>query len=342
MAGLLAGALTIVFMFIARFRIVAGLVSLALGVLAAPPAVGAQRVEKVHRIGLLSGGKPSPLIEAFRQGLRDLGYVEGQNILIEYRWAEGRLERLPELTGELVRLKPDVIVAAATPGARAAKEATTTIPIVMIGVGDPVGLGYVASLARPGGNVTGLSSLSVDLGPKRLELLRAALPGVSLVGLMWNPADPARALEVRETRAAAERLGLRLQAAEVRNPDEVERSFTAMTRKPPDALIVLQDPFTILHRQRIADLALKTRLPAVSTFREFAEAGGFMSYGASLADLWRRGATFVDKILNGARPADLPVEQPTKFELVVNLKTAKALGLTIPPSVLIRADQVIQ
>ncbi len=237
-----------------KVRIVAGLVSLALGVLAAPPAVGAQRMEKVYRIGLLSGGKPSPLIEAFRQGLRDLGYVEGQNLIIEYRWGEGRLQRLPELTGELVRLKPDVIVAAATPGARAAKEATTTIPIVMIGVGDPVGLGYVTSLARPGGNVTGLSSLSVDLGPKRLELLKEALPGVSLVGLMWNPADPARALEVLKTRAAAERLGLRLQAAEVRNPDEIERSFTAMTRKPPDALIVLQDPFTILHRQRGAPL----------------------------------------------------------------------------------------
>ena len=321
------------------------LLSFALGFLAVPLSVDSQQPAKIPRIGFVASGSPSTnphLIEAFRQGLRGLGWAEGQNLAIEYRWAEGRLERLPDLASELVRLKVDMIVAVATPGAGAARHATGTIPIVMVGVGDPVGLGYVASLARPGGNVTGLSSLTVDLGPKRLGLLKETIPRASRVNVMWNPGDPARALEFKETQAAAGSLGLRLHPTEVRSLDEIEGAFAAMARDRTDALIVQQDPFTIAHRARIADLAVKGRLPAISTFREFPEAGGLMAYGANLADLYRRAATYVDKILKGARPADLPVEQPMRFELVINLNTAKALRLTIPPSILIRADQVIQ
>ncbi len=322
-------------------RVVAITIVIALGILSAPLPSEAQPA-KVPRIGFLGPSSPSPFLQAFRQGLRELGYVEGQSIAIEYRSSEGRLERLPDLAIELVRLKVDLIVAVATPGALAAKQATSVIPIVMVGVGDPVGLGYVASLARPGGNITGLSSMSVDLGPKRLELLKETIPRVSRVGVMWNPGDPARAIELRDTQAAADRLGLRLQSIEVRSPDEIERAFSAILRERPDALIVQQDPLTIAQRARIADLALKNRLPAISVFREFPEAGGLMAYGTNLADLYRRAATYVDKILKGARPADLPVEQPTRFELVINLKTAKALGLTLPQSILIRADHVIQ
>ena len=319
--------------------------TLVLGILVGSLPAEAQPPAKVARIGYLLISAPSVnphLQEAFRQGLRDLGWVEGQNITIEYRSAEGRLERLPDLAGELVTLKVDLIVAVATPGARAAKEATATIPVVMVGVGDPVGLGYVMSLARPGGNITGLSSMSVDLGPKRLELLKETIPKLSRVSVLWNPADPARALEVRDTQAAAEKLGLRLQSVKVRSADEIEGAFGAMTRERPDALIVQQDPLTIRHRTRIAELALRSRLPAIGVFREFAEAGGLMTYGTNLADLYRRAATYVDKILKGAKPADLPVEQPTRFELVVNLKTVRALGLTLPRSVLIRVDQLIQ
>ena len=242
----------------------------------------------------------------------------------------------------MINLKVDLILATATPGAGAAKRATSTIPIVMVGVGDPVGLGYVASLARPGGNMTGLSSLTVDLGSKRLDLLKEAIPRISRVSVLWNPDDPARVLEVRATQAAAERLGVRLQSTEVRSRSEIERAFSAMAKERPDALIVQQDPLTITHRARIAELALKNRLPTIAPFREFPEAGGLMAYGTNLVDLYRRAPTYVDKILKGAKPADLPVEQPTKFEFVVNLKTAKALGLTIPQSVLIRADHVIQ
>ncbi len=315
--------------------------------LLAPPLAAAQKPLSVPRVGFLSPGSPSDpgrqrSIEAFRHGLRDLGWIEGHNIVLEFRWAEGQLDRLPGLASELVRLKIDLIVAGATPGARAAKQATTTIPIVMVGVGDPVGLGYVASLGRPGGNITGVSSLSVDLGPKRLELVRETVPGVSRVSVMWNPADPARALEFRETQAAAGTLGLRLLPAEVRSPRDIDRAFASMARERADALIVQQDPFTIAHRTRIADLALKNRLPTISTFREFPEAGGLMAYGTNLDDLYRRAAAYVDKILKGAKPGDLPVEQPMRFELLINMKVAKALGLTIPQSIHIRADQVIQ
>ena len=321
------------------------LCGLTLGTLCAPLAAGAQQPGKVARIGHLSFGSATPgsrLDEAFRQGLRELGYVEGQNIVIEYRWAEGRAERLPDLAAELVSLKVDIIVAAGTPAPLAAKHSTRTIPIVMSSAGDPVGSGLVASLARPGGNVTGLSTFTRELAAKRLQLLKGVVPGVSQVAVLWNAANPYAVLVMRETGAAARTLGVQVQSLEVRDPDEFENAFPAAIRGRAGALIVVDDPLTYLYRMRIADLAARNRLPAMYGFREYAEAGGLMAFGTSLADLYRRAATYVDKILKGAKPADLPVEQPTKFELVVNLKTAKALGLTIPPSVLLRADEIIQ
>ena len=319
--------------------------SLALGLLASPLVADAQQAGKVARIGVLAQGSSTdaPHIgEAFRQGLRDLGYVEGQNIVIEYRWAEGRAERLPDLAVELVNLKVDVIVAGGTPAPLAAKHATRTIPIVMGGAGDPVGTGLVASLARPGGNVTGLSTLTPELGRKRLQLLKEVVPGVSRVAVLWNAANPYAVLNMRETEAAARTLGVQVQSLEVRGPDDFESALPAAIRGRAGALIVVDDPLTLTYRVRIVDFAARNRLPAMYGFREYAEAGGLMAFGASLADLGRRAATYVDKILKGAKPADLPVEQPTKFELVINLKTAKALGLTIPQSVLLRADQIIE
>ncbi len=326
-------------------RAAAIILTLALGLFAAPLASAAQQLAKVPRIGFLwSSGRTAtpPNFEAFRQGLRELGYMEGQNIAFESRWAEVRFDRLPTLAGELVRLRVDLIATGGTPAARAAKEATTTIPIVAVAVGDPVGTGLVASLARPGGNLTGLSDITVDMSAKRLELIKEVVPTVSRVAVLWNPTHPTNPLQLRETQVAAQAFGVRVQLAEVRGADELERAFATMMRERPGALVVLSDPFMLLHRGRLADLAAKNRLPAVYPWREHAEAGGLMSYGPSLPDLYRRAATYVDKILKGAKPADLPVEQPTRFELVINLKTAKALGLTIPPSVLIRADQVIQ
>jgi len=268
--------------------------------------------------------------------------VEGQNFAIEERWAEGRAERLPDLAADLVRLKVDVIVTGSTPGARAAKQATTKIPIIAVVVGDPVGTGLVASLARPGGNLTGLSDITVDLSAKRLELLKEVAPTASRVAVLWNPTHPTNPLQLRETQVAAQALGLTLQPVVVGSSDELERAFAAMMRERASALLVLAETLTLLHRRRLADLAAKNRLPAMYPFREQAEAGGLMSYGPSIPDMYRRAAVYVDKILKGAKPADLPVEQPTRFELVINLKTAKALRLTIPPSVLIRAEEVIR
>ena len=263
--------------------------------------------------------------------------------MIEYRWAEGRFDRLPDLAAELVRLKVDIIVALATPAAAAAKNATETIPIVMIGVGDPAGIGLIASLARPGGNVTGLSfSVGPEIIGKGLELLKETVPKVRRVAILSNPANPAQPLAMREVNVAARSLGVQLQLLEARGPNEFDGAFAAMAKERVGALLVVADGLFILHRTRLADLAARSRLPAIYGYREHVEAGGLMSYGSSLRDLWRRAATYVDKILKGAKPADLPVEQPTKFELVVNLKTAKALGLTIPQSVLVRADEVIQ
>jgi len=326
-------------------------VALAFSVLLAPLAADAQQAAgKVYRIGFLSVlGAPTPstpagVLEAFRQGLRELGWVEGQNIVIDYRFAEGRFDRLPDLAAELVRLKVDIIVAVATQGVAAAKNATETIPIVMIsGSADPVGLGFIASLARPGGNVTGLSySVGPEILGKGLELLKEIVPKVRRVAILSNPASPVQPLFIREVKVAARSLGVQLQLLEARGPNEFDGAFAAMAKERVGALLVVADGLFILHRARLADLAARSRLPAIYGYREHVEAGGLMSYGSSLRDLWRRAATYVDKILKGAKPADLPVEQPTKFELVVNLKTAKALGLTIPQSVLVRADEVIQ
>ncbi len=319
-------------------------VALALGILSAPLAADVQPPPKVPRIGILW---PSPIsviahnLEAFRQGLRELGYVEGQNIAIEFRSAEGKWERLPDLAAELVRLKVDVIVAN-TPAALAAKQATRTIPIVMAVSGDPVGDGLVASLARPGGNVTGLSLMVPELGGKRLQLLKEVVPRASRVAVLWNPAVPFTGRVVREMEAAARVLGVQLQPLEIRAPEDIDRAFEAAIRGRASALNVVDDPLVFAHRARILALAAKSRLPAIYPWREFVDAGGLMSYAANLADSFRRAATYVDKILKGTKPADLPVEQPTRFELVINMKTARALGLTFPPSIMVRADQVIQ
>jgi putative ABC transport system substrate-binding protein len=319
--------------------------TLAGGLLAAPFTAEAQPAGKVSRIGYLSASSSTSnprILEAFRQGLRDLGWVESQNLVIEYRWAEGRFDRLADLAAELVRLKVDLIVAAPAPPALAAKKATGTIPIAFMGAGDPVGQGLVASLARPGGNVTGLSyGVGSTILAKDLELLKEAVPKVRRVAVLFNPASPTASI-TSEVKDAARSLGLQLQLVEARGPGEFDGAFAAMARERVGALFVVQDPAFIPQRARLADLAAKNRLPTILTQGEDAEAGGLMSYGPKLSDLWRRAATYVDKILKGAKPADLPVEQPTKFELVINLKTAKALGLTISPSLLQRADEMIQ
>jgi putative ABC transport system substrate-binding protein len=320
------------------------------GLLAAPLAAEAQQAGKVFRIGYLVLGslespETRPSLDAFRQGLRERGYVEGQNIIIEYRAADGRIERLPALATELVRLKVDLIVAGATPAALAAKQATDTIPIVAPNMADPVQDGLVASLARPGANVTGSTFLGPELVPKRLALLKEVLPGASRIAVLWHPgAFGERTMKdmVKETEAAARTLGVQLQFAEVRHPDEFDRTFSAMARARADAFIVFPSVMLFNERRRIVALAAQSRLPAMYQSRQFVELGGLIGYGASITEGYRRAATYVDKILKGAKPADLPVEQPEKFELVINLKTAKALGLTIPPSLLQRADQVIE
>jgi len=283
--------------------------------------------------------------DSFRQGLRELGYVEGTDILVEYRTADNNMERSPDLARELVLLKVDVIVAPNTPAARAAPQATTTIPIVVPIMGDPVGDGRVSSLARSGGNITGLTFLGPELLPKRLALLKDALPKVSNVAALWHPsAYGERTISnmVKETEAAAQDLGVRLQFVAVHGPDELDRAFSTIATERADALIVFPSAMLFNERRRIVDLATRYRLPSTSMARELVELGGLMSYGASITDLQRRAAAYVDKIIKGAKPADLPVEQPTKFELVINLKTAKALGLTIPQSILLRADEVIE
>jgi putative ABC transport system substrate-binding protein len=283
--------------------------------------------------------------DAFLQGLRDLGYVEGRNVVIEYRFAEGKLERYPALAAELVALKVDVIVAPITPAALAAKQATKTIPIVFVAVGDPITDGLVTSLARPGGNVTGLSLLFPELVGKCLEELKQAVPGVSRVAVLWQPGAVGERTEkdmLKGAEVAARALGVRLQFVEARGPADLDRAFSDITKARAGALTVLPGNMFFSERRRLVDLAAKNRLPAVYPLREFVDAGGLMSYGASNADMFRRAATYVDKILKGAKPADLPVEQPTKFELVINLKAAKVLGLTIPQSLLGRADEVVQ
>jgi putative ABC transport system substrate-binding protein len=320
--------------------------ALALAVLAAPLAAEAQQAAKIARIGYLAPNLAADphRSEAFRQGLRDLGYIEGRNVVIEYRDAEGKYERLPALAAELVALKVDVILAPNTVTALAAKQATKTIPIVFAGTTDPVASGLVASLARPGGNVTGGSNLNSELLGKCLELLKQAVPGVSRVAVLWQAGAVDEHTEkdrLKRAEVAARALGMRLQFVEARGPEDFDRVFSEMTRARAGALTVLGSTLFIIERRRLVDLVTKNRLPAVYPWREFVDVGGLMAYGANSPDLYRRAATYVDRILKGTKPGDLPVEQPTKFELVINLKAAKALGLTIPPSVLTRADQVI-
>jgi len=329
-----------------RRRAIALLVTLALGLLWVPLAAEAQRSAKISRVGWLSdgmrAGARSHLHEAFLHGLRDLGYVEGQNLVMERRDAEGQLERLPELAAQLVGLKVEVIVTWGVPGTSAAQRATSTIPIVMAEAGDPVRTGLVASLARPGGNVTGLSVMAPDLTGKQLQLLKEVAPAISRVAVLYNPTFPATVLILREAQAAGPALGLAILPMEVRTSDELEDQFAAMTSLNADALLTLGDSFTSMHQRRILDFAAKSQWPAAYAWRESVEAGGLMSYRPSPQDLFRRAATYVHKILQGAKPADLPVEQPMKFEFVINLKTAQALGLTIPPLLLFQADEVIR
>jgi putative ABC transport system substrate-binding protein len=317
---------------------------LALGLLWASLAANAQRVEKVARIGRLARPSANPqrdqsLREAFRQGLHEFGWVEGQNILIE----EGRAEEsLPDLAARLVRLPVDVLVTGGEAGTIVAMHATRTIPIVMAVSADPVGAGLVASLARPGGNITGMSIQAADFGGKRLELLKEAVPQASRVAVLWNAALHGKALEWQNTQVAAKALGVTLHSVEVRGPDDFDSAFAAIARERPDVLLTFADALTLAHLRRIVDFAATHRLPMISANKEFAEMGGLMTYGASLPALFRRAAYYVDRILKGTKPADLPVEQPTKFELVINLKAAQALGLTVPATLLFQADAVIQ
>ncbi len=319
---------------------------LAVFLLAAPLASGAQPASKVYRIGYL-GTTPTTsetghTSEVLVGRLRELGYVEGRNMVIERRFSEGRDERYRALAAELVNLKVDLIIAPGTAAALAAKEATSTIPIVTVLVGDPVGSRLIASLARPGGNVTGMSSSATDITAKGLELLKEISPRLSRVAVLWNRTIPVQVASLKELEAAARTLRVRLQPIDVRTPKDIETAFTTMTKERAEALIPLDGPFMFVQRRRIADLAVQHRLPTVCLQRLYPDAGALMSYGPNFTDLYGRAATYVDKILKGAKPGDLPVEQPTKFELVINLKTAKALGLTIPQSVLGRADEVIR
>jgi putative ABC transport system substrate-binding protein len=321
------------------------LVSLALCFLVVSPAGAAQPSAPVPRIGLLSLFSPAlgeSMAESFRQALRELGYMEGQNMLLESRWAAGHRERLAELAADLVRLEVAVIVAESTPAALAAKQATPTIPIVTAAIGDPVAVGLVASLARPGGNVTGLTFQAPELSGKRLELLKEAAPQTTLVAVLWNAANPAHMRNLEGVKAAAHALGLQPHVVAVRTPADFDRAFEAMATTRPSALITLADGMLWDNRTRIVAFAAQNRLPAIFPDREFAEAGGLMTYGQNLAANFRRAATFVDRILKGAKPADLPVEQPMTFEFVINLQTAQTLGLTIPPTLLFQATELIR
>lgn len=324
-------------------RRTAWMIIFAFGLLLAPLASAAQQAGKVYRIGVLeriSMALNAANFGAFRQGLRELGYVEGQNVVIEYRSADGRDERFPDLATELVRLQVDLILTRGTPAALAAKNATGTIPVVISAVGDPVGSGIVASLARPGGNVTGLSALNIEIYAKRVELLGELVPRVARIAGLFNMSNPVLPLQWKQVEMAARSLGVQPQLLDVRNPEDLGRAFDAAIRQRAAALVVGLDTLTQANHRAIVDLAAKHRLPAIYAAREFVDAGGLIAYGVSFPHLYHRAASFVDKILKGTKPADLPVEQPMKFELVINLKTAKALGLTIPPTLLFQADEV--
>ena len=319
---------------------------IALALWLAVPAAAQAQAPKKYRIGFLglsSATDYAPNLEAFHQTLRDLGYEEGRNLSIEYRWADGHAERAPPLAEELVRLKPDVLVTHATPGIRAARQATSTIPIVMGVSSDPVRLGFVKSLARPGGNTTGVATLQVDLAAKRLELFKEVLPTLGQVAVLWNPTNPGLREDLRQMELASAKLGVRLRSFElVREPAALETVFGTILRERPQGLIVVADTLAVTHSSRIVEFAASNRLPAMGGWKGFAIAGGLISYAGDYLEGWRAAARHVDRILKGANPADLPVEQPSKFELVVNLKTAKAIGLTIPPSLLVRANVVLE
>jgi putative ABC transport system substrate-binding protein len=320
-------------------------VAFTISVLITPSASQAQHSGHVPRVGYLGTSSPSlepELVKAFREGLRDHGYVEGQNIVIEYRWAEGNYQRFPDLVADLVKLKVDLILTAGTPGALAAKRATQTIPVVMAVTGDAVATGLVSSLARPGGNLTGLTTMVPDLEGKRLEILREVLPKLMTVVVLLNTSNPLTAIQWEQTKTGAKALGIQLQPIEVQRPEDFKDAFARVARQRPDAIMMVADRFQLAHRMQIVDFVAKARLPAIYPYRDFVVAGGLMSYGPSYEDLFRRSATYVDKILRGAKPSDLPIEQPTKFEFLVNLKTAKMLGVPIPPSLLLRADHVFE
>jgi putative ABC transport system substrate-binding protein len=326
-------------------RTVVRLVLCALSLLTAPLAAQAQQAGGTVTIGYLGNASPAleaDLVDAFREGLRQLGYVEGQNLTIRYQWAEGQQERAAGLAQELVRLQPDVILTAGTPGTLAAKHATQSIPIVTAIAGDPIAAGLVASLAQPGGNVTGLSTLATDLGGKRLELFKQAVPQLSRVVALRNPANPFTTIAWQAIEPVAAALGVQLQPVEVRGPHDLDRAFAMIKEARPDGLIVIPDRFLLTYRASIVHFMAEQRLPGMFPFREFVQEGGLLAYGPDYTDMYRRAATYVAKILKGAKPADLPMEQPTKFELLINLKTAQALGLTIPSTLLFQADKVLQ
>src|SRR5262245_14978612 len=316
--------------------------TLAGGVFAAPLAAEAQQADRVHRIGWLGPDQTFHRREWLVQDLRDLGYVDGRNVEIAYRFAKGNIDRLAAIAAELVGLKVDVIVAVSQPAVQAAQHATRTIPIVMFGVGDPVATRLVDNLTRPGGNITGLSQLSPELSAKRLALLKEAVPGASRIAVLSNPTNPSNAPQIKDTSGAARTLGVSLQVLEIRSADDLDRAFQAAARERANALVTLDDLLIFTERERIMALAASRRLPAIYGWPQFPQAGALMSYGVEFRSMYKQAAIFVAKILKGAKPADLPVEQPTKFELIINLKTAKALGLTIPQSLLLRADEIIQ
>ena len=316
---------------------------ITLGILLGSLATQAQQTGNVYRIGFLGNSTAAleaNLVGPFREGLRDLGYVEGRNVLIEYRWAEGKYDRFPALIGELLALKVAVIVTAGTPATLAVKKATTSVPLVMTAVGDPVGTGIVPSLSHPGGNITGLTAISTEMDAKRLELLREVVPSVSYIALLWNAGSPLQVLAEKQVQAAAQVLRMRVLSLGVKTEEEIKSALAVMARERPDALLVLADRLLLHHRVLIMEFATRHRLPGVHAYRELVEAGGLMSFGPSYADMHKRAAYFVDRILKGAKPGDLPVERPRTFELVINLKVAKALGLTIPQSV--RGTEIIQ
>jgi putative ABC transport system substrate-binding protein len=322
------------------------LLGLSIGGMLAAHVPNAHAQATVPRIGLLAVGSPNPSVprpvQALLQALRDLGYVEGRTIQIEYRWAEGRPDRLPALAADLVRADVELIVASGDAAIRAARQASRTLPIVMATSGDAVGAGFVESLARPGGNVTGMTAITPELSAKRLQIIKELLPRISRVAVLWNPADPVQALDWNETQSAARSLGLSLQSVECRSPSDVDGALAAFARTPPDALVVFNAAEVVERRTALLETVATHRIPAIYDAGEWVAAGGLIAYGVTHASLFRRSAHFVDRILKGAKPADLPVEQPATFLLAINLKTAKALGLTIPQSVLVRADEVIQ